>query len=161
AKRRQAVLAALTIMLVSFGLYFLFRPARTGNQQLENKHALNPEADFACREARAIWSKRTAKTLENARARFKRVTELDPNYAPAWSGLADSYSMLSDYGEMLPSDAYPQARDAAKKALELDDRLAEAHTSLAWIKAVYEWDFSESENEFRRAIQLDPDYGTA
>jgi adenylate cyclase len=75
--------------------------------------------------------------------------------------LADSYSVLSDYGFVAPKEAYPRAKEAALKALQLDETLAEAHTSLAYVKTLYDWDWSGGEREFQRAIELNPSYAAA
>jgi TolB-like protein/DNA-binding winged helix-turn-helix (wHTH) protein/Tfp pilus assembly protein PilF len=122
---------------------------------------INPEAYEDYLKARYVWNKRTPESMKKAVEHFERAINLDPNYAPAYAGLADSYSMLSDYAELPPHEAYPKAKEAAMKALSLDDELAEAHTSLAWINAAYEWKFEEAEKEFQRAIAINPGYETA
>jgi TolB-like protein/DNA-binding winged helix-turn-helix (wHTH) protein len=122
---------------------------------------VRPDAYEAYLKARYIWNKRTKETLKAAVDHFERAINLDANYAPAYAGLADAYSMLSDYAVLPPGEAYPKARAAAQKALALDAGLAEAHTSLGWIKAAYEWNFEEAEREFQRAIALNRSYATA
>jgi tetratricopeptide (TPR) repeat protein len=92
---------------------------------------------------------------------FNQATEKDPGYALAYAGLADAYALLSVYGAASPSDSFPRAEAAAKKALELDDSLAEAHTSLGQILLSYDLDFEGSTREFERAIALKPNYATA
>jgi tetratricopeptide (TPR) repeat protein len=91
---------------------------------------------------------------------FRRAIELDPAYALAYSGLADTYTLLGSYGLLPMSEAYPLGRAAALKALELDDSLGEAHNSLAAIKADYYWDWADAERHFRRAIELSPNDAT-
>jgi tetratricopeptide (TPR) repeat protein len=92
---------------------------------------------------------------------FRHAIEKDPSYAPAYVGLADSYVLLGP-NDVLPSkEVYPLARDAALKALELDNSLAEAHASLGFVTLLYDWDPGRAENEFRKAIELDPNYPTA
>jgi Tfp pilus assembly protein PilF len=88
---------------------------------------------------------------------------IDPNYAQAYSGLADTYALLGDwqYAVMSPREALPRAKAAAIKALDLDDALGEAHTSLAFRLDAFDWDWKSSEREFRRAIELNPGYATA
>lgn len=120
----------------------------------------NAQAHRSYLLARSTWDRRTDKTLKAALGHFQRAVALDPNYALAWSGLADCYSMLSDHAVLSPKEAYPRAREAAARALALDDSLAEAHTSIAWIKAAYEWDFAGAEAEFQRSLVLDPNYAT-
>ena len=139
------------------------RVAVTAKEQarLASVRQVNPHAYEAYLKARYIWNKRTPVTLKTAVAYFERAMELDPNYAPAYAGLADTYSMLSDYTVLPAREAYPKAHEAVLKALALDRALAEAHTSLAWIKAAYEWEFEEAEKEFQLAIALNPGYATA
>jgi tetratricopeptide (TPR) repeat protein len=92
---------------------------------------------------------------------FQQAIEHDPGYALAWAGLADSFLLLGLYSWMPPAEAYPRAREAASRAIELEETLAEPHTSLAYLKTVHEWDWPGAEREFRRAIELNPEYGTA
>jgi tetratricopeptide (TPR) repeat protein len=92
---------------------------------------------------------------------FQQATAKDPTYALAYSGLADCYSGRANGGFVPPREVYPKAKEAALKALELDDTLAEAHTSLAFIKTDYEWDWSGAEKELQRAIELNPGYARA
>jgi len=92
---------------------------------------------------------------------FKKAIDLDPTYPLAWAGLADGYSLLSDYDEQSPREAIPQARATAKKALELDDSLGEAWATLANIEWAYDWNASAAETDFRRAIALSPNYASA
>jgi serine/threonine-protein kinase len=129
--------------------------------RLARVRQVQPEAYQAYLKARFIWNKRTTETLEAAVEHFERAIGLDAKYAPAYAGLADAYSMLSDYDVLTPREAYPKARAAAQQALALDAELAEAHTSLAWIRAAYEWNFAEAEQAFQRALALNPNYATA
>lgn len=112
-------------------------------------------------KGRYFWNKRTAADFEQAVDHFQRAVEKDPTYARAYAGLADSYALMSSYGYGPPGELIPKARSAALRALELDDRLAEAHTSLALIRENHDWDWASAEKEFRRAIELDPNYVTA
>src|SRR6266852_1600471 len=93
---------------------------------------------------------------------FRQATDLDPNYAPAYVGIADSFALLAsyEYGVMKPAEAIPQARTAAMKALAIDERLPEAHVSLAQILYQFDWDWAGADKEFRRAIDLNPGYAT-
>ena len=109
---------------------------------------------------RYYWNKRTQNDLKTAFDYFSRSISRDPSYALAYSGLADYYLLLSYYG-VPPSESFPKAKAAALRALEIDDGLAEAHTSLASVKAFYEWDWSGGEQEFKQAIALSPNYATA
>jgi tetratricopeptide (TPR) repeat protein len=100
--------------------------------------------------------------LKKAIDYFNQAIEKDPNYAQAYSGLADSYALLGDweYGVLAPKEAYPKAKAAATKALELDSALGEAHISLAFSLDGFDWDFGAAETEFRRGIELNPGYAT-
>jgi tetratricopeptide (TPR) repeat protein len=110
---------------------------------------------------RLFWNKRTVDSLNTALEYFNSAIEIDPNYALAYSGLADCYSMLPFYGEWLPDRAFAKARTAALKALELDRNLAEGHVSLGAVKSWYDWDWEGAEKEYKHAIQLNPNYVTA
>jgi DNA-binding winged helix-turn-helix (wHTH) protein/TolB-like protein/Tfp pilus assembly protein PilF len=109
-------------------------------------------------KGRYWWNKRTADNLKKAITCFEQAINLAPNYALAYAGLADCYNLLSLYDVMAPSEAFPKARAAALKALEMDNSLAEAHTSLAWVFWVYDWDWPSAEREFKRALELGPGY---
>ena len=124
----------------------------------------NPEAYQLYLKGRFYWNKRTEEGVEKGIEYFQQAVEKDPKYALAYTGIADSYSLLTmaiDVGSLSPSQAIPKARAAAMKALELDDTLAEAHTSLAFIKLNYDWDWSAAETEFRRGIELNPNSANA
>ena len=111
-------------------------------------------------KGRYYWNKRTPEALKKAVDFFTQATDKDPNYALAYAGLADTYALMSEYSPTSPAEAYPRGRGAAEKAVALDDGLAEAHTSLADSNE-HEWDWSGAEKEYRRAIQLNPNYATA
>ena len=130
---------------------------------LKNVKVVNPEAYEAYLKGRYFWNKRTADGLKKAIDYFNQAIEKDPNYAQAYTGLADSYALLGDweYGILAPKEAFPRAKAAATKALELDNTLGEAHTSLAFSLDLFDWDWAAAEREFRRAIELNPGYATA
>ncbi len=92
---------------------------------------------------------------------FEKAVEQHPKYALAYSGMADCYGRLAWYGALPPREASPKANLAAMRALEIDDRLGEAHASMALVCFWYEWNWSEAEHEFRRAIDLNPNYAPA
>jgi TolB-like protein/Tfp pilus assembly protein PilF len=121
----------------------------------------NQEAHELYLKGRFFWNKRTGADIRTAIDYFNQALGKDPSYALAYAGLADSYDLLSGYGAASPEDSFPQSKAAAKKAVELDDTLAEAHTSLADILNDYDFDFEQSMKEFERAIQLNPNYATA
>ena len=127
--------------------------------------AKRPTADTEAYElylkGRFFWNKRTGPDLRKAIAYFNQAIAKDPNYALAYAGLADAYVLLPPYGAASSLESFPQAEAAAKKALELDDALAEAHTSLAQVLVSYDFDFEGSTREFERAIALNPNYATA
>src|SRR5437667_9578733 len=130
-------------------------------QRVTKNYTANSEAYQLYLKGRFYWNKRTLDDFNRAVPYFQQAIDKDPNYALAYSGLADSYALLSAFGEGPPKDWMPRAKAAASKALVIDDNLAEAHTSLAQIVAYYDWDFDGAEREFRRAIQLNPNYATA
>jgi TolB-like protein/DNA-binding winged helix-turn-helix (wHTH) protein/Tfp pilus assembly protein PilF len=130
---------------------------------LRNAKVVNPEAYESYLKGRYFWNKRTADGLKVALAYFHQAVDEDPKYAPAYSGLADTYALLGDwqYAVMTPKEALPKAKEAAIKALELDTTLGEAHNSLAFVLDGFDWDLDGGGKEFQRAIQLNPGYATA
>jgi serine/threonine protein kinase/tetratricopeptide (TPR) repeat protein len=112
-------------------------------------------------EGRYEWNKRTGDGFERAIRLFNEAIRRDPNFALAWAGLADSYLLQSSYYEAPPSKALPLARQAAQRALSIDDGLAEAHASLGYVKVYFDGDLAGASREFERAIQLNPNYATA
>jgi TolB-like protein/DNA-binding winged helix-turn-helix (wHTH) protein/Flp pilus assembly protein TadD len=130
---------------------------------LKNVQVVNPEAYESYLKGRYFWNKRTADGLKAALAYFNQAIDEDPNYAQAYSGLADTYALLGDwqYAVMPPKEGLPKAKAAAIKALELDSALGEAHNSLAFCLDAYDWDFDSAGKEFQRAIELNPGYATA
>jgi len=112
-------------------------------------------------KGRYFWNKRTEDGFRKAVTYFDQAIERDPSYALAYSGLADTYALMSDYSILPPNEAMPKARAAAERALALDDQLAEAHTSLAFVRMAYDWKWDEAGQEFQRAIELNPNYATA
>jgi len=121
----------------------------------------NTEAYQLYLKGRYFWNKRTGPDLQKAIDYFKQAIEKDPGYALAYVGLGDSYILLSGFGAAPPQDSFPLAEAAAKKALEIDDNLAEAHTTLGFILCVHHLNFADSIREFERAIALNPNYATA
>ncbi len=121
----------------------------------------NLEAYNAYLRGRFFWNRRTEESLIQAIALFEQAIAIDSGYALAYSGLADSYSLLAWYGSMQPDEAAARARAAVETALALDSTSAVAFTSLGFILAVYEWDWTAAEAAYRRAIQLNPGYATA
>ena len=135
----------------------------TGSEKtaMSKKPTANPEAYELYLKGRFFWNKRTGADLRKAIDYFNQAIAKDPNYALAYSGLADSYLLLSPYGAAAPKDSIPQAKAAVKRALELDDTLAEAHASSARILSGFDFDSQRAIAEFERALQLNPNYATA
>ena len=138
----------------------------TGEQQehLARRPTVDHEAYHLYLKGRYLWNHRNDASLKKAIDFFERAVTRDPSYALAYVGLADSYALLAcqvDFGSLDPQEAYPKAIGAARKALDLDGDLAEAHASLGNIFASYDWNWSAAEQEFRRAIELNPRYATA
>jgi TolB-like protein/Flp pilus assembly protein TadD len=129
-------------------------------QKVEKNYTASYEAFQHYLKGRFFWNKRTGEGLNKAVAEFGQAVNLDPNFALAYVGLADSYALIEQYLGTPSSETMPKAKSYASRALEIDDSLAEAHTSLAFIYyAMWEWDASD--REFRRAIELKPNYSTA
>jgi serine/threonine protein kinase/tetratricopeptide (TPR) repeat protein len=122
---------------------------------------VNPEAHEAYLKGRYEWNTRTEEGLKKSLRYFEQGLAVEPSYAAAYSGLADSYMILWNNGFLGPDECIPKARAAALKAIEIDDNLAEAHTSLAYLMGNYDWNWIASEREFRRAIELSPSYANA
>ena len=129
--------------------------------QLGEKRNVSPQAYQLYLKGRYFWNRRTEEGLEKAIDYFQQSIAEDPDYAPAYSGLADCYNLLHFYGGVAPEELVPKARTAAQKALALDDRLAEAHTSLAYLTHRFDWDWVTAEKEYKRALELNPNYATA
>jgi TolB-like protein/class 3 adenylate cyclase len=128
---------------------------------MSKKPTANPEAYELYLKGRFFWNKRTGPDLRKAIDYFNQAIAKDPNYAVAYSGLADSYLLLPPYGAAAPKDSIPQAKAAVKKALELDDTLAEAHASSGRILSGFDFNSTKAIAEFERAIELNPNYATA
>jgi TolB-like protein len=127
---------------------------------LKSATVVNPQDYESYLKGRYFWSKRTAGGLKVALAYFNQAIEEDPNYAQAYSGLADTYALLGDwqYAVMTPKEAYPKAKAAALKVVKFDNALGEAHNSLAFLLDGFDWDLDSGGKEFRRAIELNPGY---
>ncbi len=120
----------------------------------------NAEAYRLYLQGRFYWNRRTEESYQRAIEYFRQAIEKDPNYALAYTGVADCYSFLSSQGIRSPQDVFPLAKDAAMKAIQIDNSLSEAHTSLAYVKLYYDWDWSGAESEYKQAIALNPNYAT-
>ncbi len=132
-------------------------------ERLRRQRQAKPEALDAYLRGRYFWNRRTEDGLRRAAQYFQQAIAADPTYALAYTGLADSYSLLGSVGTdgMPPNQAMPLAKSAAQKALELDPDLAEGHVSLAYVKLSYDWDLPGAAREFSRALELNPSSATA
>ena len=137
------------------------RLSNKDEQKINKIYTTNADAYQAFLRGRFHWSKRTAKDLQKSVEYYEQAVALDPGFALAYAGLADSYVLLSGYAVSSPQESFPKAKEAAQKAIKLDDSLAEAHTSLGYVLFNFDWNFEESEKEMRRAIELNPNYSTA
>jgi serine/threonine-protein kinase len=147
---------------VSEKLRLKFTPQQT--TRLKRRDTENTEAFHLYLKGRFYWNnKRTEQGLKRAIEYFEQAIEIDPNYALAYAGLGDSYALLgtATYSLMAPHDAFPKAKTAVKKALQIDNTLTEAHASLGIVALYYDWDWVAAEQAFNRAIELNPDNQTA
>ena len=129
--------------------------------RMAKRHTVNAEAYQLYLKGRYEWNKRSPESFKKCIQYFQEAIDRDPSYALAYAGLADSYSVMSAFGVLPPRETLPRAKAAALKALELDDTLAEAHTTLAGVLAAYDLDWPAAEREFKRALQLNPRYANA
>ncbi|MGE5327303.1 MAG: protein kinase domain-containing protein, partial [Deltaproteobacteria bacterium] len=127
-------------------------------ERLATAHAVNPEAYRLYLEGRYQFSKRTPSAFKKSLQLYKRALKLDPDYALAYAGLAESYGILPFYGGGLPKSSFPKARETAQKALALDDSLSEGHAALGFVLFYGNWIWMAAEKEFKRAIEIKPNY---
>jgi serine/threonine protein kinase/tetratricopeptide (TPR) repeat protein len=130
-------------------------------KQLKKRDTSNPEAYQAYIRGRYYWNKRTAENVKKAIEQFQQAADKDPNYALAYVGLADCYVLLIEYAGASTTDTVPKSIALAERALQLDPSLGEAHTSLGWCYGAGLWQWGKAESEFKRAIELSPNYPTA
>jgi eukaryotic-like serine/threonine-protein kinase len=126
--------------------------------RLGNRSAVDPAAHVAYLQGLFLWNRFTGETVKQAIQRYQEALAIDPNYAAAYAGLADSYIMLANHHILPPREGYSLGRKAAERGLSLDESLAELHTSLSWIHRLFDWDWPAAERESLRAIQLNPGY---
>src|SRR5882724_2410715 len=124
--------------------------------RLQKSRPVNPQAHDAYLRGRYVRRKGSLENIEKARQYFEQALNFDPLYAPAYAALADYYSVLPFYTGARRDEVLPKAKAAVARALELDDSLAEAHASLAYIYTYYDWDWARGDQEFQRALQLNP-----
>jgi serine/threonine-protein kinase len=146
----KAIVNALRIELVAGQEYMLVK-----------RYTQNPDAYNLYLEGRLNWNKRTGEGLKRSIELYQEAIAKDPKFALAYAGIADAYNLLSQYSSVSPREAFPKAKEAAEKALEIDDTLAEGYISRAFVKASYDWDWMGAEIDFNWAIGLNPNYATA
>ena len=139
------------------------RPTLSGVEQsrADKQYTANSEAYQLYLQGRFYWNKRTLADFQKAIPFFQQAIEKDPSYALAYSGLADCYTLITSYSNEPSRQLMPKAKEAAVKALELDDKLAEAHASFGQVARYYDYDLAIAERQYRRAIDLNPNYATA
>ncbi|MGH7583749.1 MAG: protein kinase domain-containing protein, partial [Gemmatimonadales bacterium] len=130
------------------------------HRELAKRFTENTRAYQAYLRGRHHWNKRTVEGLRQGLAHFQEAIDLDPDYALAYTGLADTYNILGYYNNQRPHDAYPKGRAAAVRALEIDPTLAEAYASLGYVQIFYDLDWPGAEESFRRSLQLNDRYAT-
>jgi serine/threonine protein kinase/tetratricopeptide (TPR) repeat protein len=138
-----------------------FRLTGQEEERLSKRYTKDAEAYELYLKGRYFWNKRGEAGLRNGIRHFKAALERDPNYALAYSGLADSYALLCDIGVVAPVNEMPLAKAAAQKSVDTDPFLAEGYTSRAFVKLAYDWDWQGAETDFRKALDLNPKYPTA
>jgi tetratricopeptide (TPR) repeat protein len=141
----------------------LVKLSGTEQQQLRARETENVEAYQEYLRGRYFWNKRDEEGLKKSLEHFQQAINLDSSYGQAYAGLADAYTLIAHYHirPYVPEDSFQKGKAAATKALSIDEKLAEAHASLAFVKSYYENDAKGAENEFARAIELNPNYATA
>jgi serine/threonine-protein kinase len=135
----------------------------TGEQKhrLSQPRTQNAEAYQCYLKGRHHWNKRTVEGLKKSIKLFEQAIDIDPTYALAYAGVADAYLNLGGWGHVAFREAYPRASAAAKRALDIDETLAEAHVSLAMVQKEYDWDWPGAGREYKRALELNPNYAVA
>jgi serine/threonine protein kinase/Tfp pilus assembly protein PilF len=129
-------------------------------ERLKKRFTQDTEAYKKYLQGRFFLNRRTEEGIEMAIKYFKQAIDIDPNYAMAYAGIADSYSLIGTYSYLRPHEAYPLAKKAALQALEIDNTISEVHTSLAAIFRYYDWDWKEAGKKFKRALELNPNNAT-
>ena len=174
SRRRTITVATLSAMLLGLGVVIVYTQKSShataagralstpaGEMATAGPGSANAVAKELYLQGRYHLDKRTPEDLHKALDYFNQAIARDPRYAPAYVGLANTYSLLREFAAMPSEEAFARAQAAARKAIELDDSLAEAHNAIAFVTFYWNWDAAKAEGEFRRAIQLDPSYATA
>lgn len=127
-------------------------------ERLAKNYTENAEAYQLYLQGRFFWNKRTPSNLQKSIEYFQQALQKDSNYALGYAGLSDAYTLLAYYGAVPAKEAFPKAKDAALKAIALDDNLAESHNALGFVLVLSDYDYAGAEREYKRAIQLNPNY---
>jgi len=159
-RKRSDILAVQDEIASEISEKLKFRLTPVEKKQLTKRPTENIEAYHLYLKGRYYWNKRTGPALVKGRDYFRQAIDIDPNFALAYAGLADSYTVLATWNIVPSNEAFPKAKTAAIKALELDRTLSEAHASLGFVNAIYDWDFVRSEKEFKSAMKANPTYAT-
>ncbi|MBP2647150.1 MAG: protein kinase [Gemmatimonadetes bacterium] len=130
-------------------------------EPVPKRYTENPRAYNLYLRGRFAWNQRSSEGMRQAISFFEQAIGEDADYALAWSGLADAYAIGVDYRNGPVAEGFERAKELARRAIALDDSLAEAHTSLAWVTFIHDWDWATAEREFRRAIDANPNYASA
>lgn len=148
---------------ISRGISETLRLEITGpvEEKFAKRYTKDAEAYQLYLKGRYFWNKRDETGLRNGIKYFREAEDRDPRFALAYSGLADSYSLLSDIGKVAPAEEMPKAKAAAQRAVDIDPNLAEAYTSRGFVKLAYDWDWLGAESDFRKALELNAKYPTA
>ena len=156
-KKLPLAVAAAAIALIAAAAFFFAR----ANHEAPKSATSNAAAREAFLKGRHFWNKRSGRDFENARVHFERAIALDPKYAQAYAGLSDTYQFIANANRQIRAEYYAKAKQMCHRALELDPTLAEPHASLGLLAMNWEWDWPTAEREFKRSIELDPNYATA
>ncbi len=143
---------------IAAGVLRAMRPDGSTTPSVAPARVVDRQAYDRYLQGRYFWHQRTGESLLRSVAEFERAVALAPDYAAAHSGLADAYAVLGFYDHLPPHDAFPRAKAAARRALDLDDQLAQAHASLGYVALYYDWQWPIAERELTRAIELNPNY---
>ncbi|MDA2914099.1 tetratricopeptide repeat protein, partial [Acidobacteriia bacterium AH_259_A11_L15] len=130
-------------------------------QQVTRRYTESTEAYQLYLKGRYQWNKRSPEGFQQAESFFRQALDKDPTYALAYAGLADTYAVQPSWGLMAPDEAFPKAKAAARRALQMDENLAEAYATLGLALREYDWDWAGAEQAFRRSLELNPNYATA
>ncbi len=155
SKRPWMFVAAGIVLAGILGGFWIYKTGGASATKAKAS-AVDPQAQELYLRGIYYWHKRTPEGLTQAVDYFTQAIVRDPNYAPAYVGLADCYNLLREYTKMPPDQAYPRAKAAAERAIALDDSLSGAHSSLAFVDFYWSWDAKDAEREFKRSIELDP-----